>query len=78
MGETTNNETKKQSAKQAQPPKQSKLKALKNEFRKIIWPSKSDVTRQSIVVIVITVILAALISLIDMIINSGLFRLLNI
>ncbi len=76
MGETTNKETKKQA--QAKAPKQSKFKALKSEFRKIIWPSKEEVTKQSIVVIVITIILAAVIAAFDFIIQSGLFKLLNI
>lgn len=71
MGETTN--------KDAQPAlKQGKFKALKTEFKKIIWPSKSDVSKQSVAVIVITAILAVLIALVDVIIKTGLDKILNI
>ena len=70
MGETTN--------KDVQPAlKQSKFKALKTEFKKIIWPSKSNVAKQSVAVIVITTILALLIVGVDFIIKTGLDTILN-
>lgn len=71
MGEATNKD-----AQQA--PKKSKFKALKTEFKKIIWPNKSDVTKQSVAVIVITTILAVIIALVDVVIKTGLDKILNI
>ena len=71
MGETTNKDA--QSAL-----KQSKFKALKTEFKKIIWPSKSDVTKQSVAVIVITTIVAIVIALVDVVIRTGLDKILNV
>ena len=40
-------------------------KGVKAEFSKIIWPTKETLTKQSIAVVTITVITAALIALID-------------
>ena len=37
----------------------------KSEFSKIIWPTKEKLTRQSVAVVVITVITAALIAVLD-------------
>ena len=38
---------------------------VKSEFSKIIWPTKEKLTRQSVAVVVITVITAALIAVLD-------------
>lgn len=45
---------------------------LKSEFNKIIWPNKASIVRQTVVVVVITVIAGLLISLMDNIIQFGL------
>ena len=41
------------------------LEGVKAEFSKIIWPTKEKLTRQSVAVVVITVITAALIAVLD-------------
>ncbi len=38
---------------------------VKSEFSKIIWPTREKLTRQSVAVVVITVITAALIAVLD-------------
>ena len=38
---------------------------MKSEFRKIVWPSREDVTKQTIAVSVVTLIAAILIAIID-------------
>ena len=53
-------------------PKKSWFKGLKGEFKKIIWPDKKSVAKQTTAVVIISVILGALIKLIDMIIQLGL------
>ena len=40
-------------------------KGLKAEFKKIVWPDKESVAKQTAAVIVITIILGAIISLLD-------------
>ncbi len=40
-------------------------KGLKAEFKKIVWPDKESVTKQTAAVIVITIILGVIVSLLD-------------
>lgn len=65
MGEITANTT------QEKAPKKSWFKGLKSEFKKIIWPDKESLVKESVAVIVITVILGLVIALIDMAIELG-------
>lgn len=46
---------------------------LKAEFSRIIWPDKPTVLRQTVVVIIITIIIGILIALIDRLIQWGLW-----
>ncbi len=39
---------------------------VKSEFRKIIWPSKESLTKESIAVIVTTVVLGGIVALLDL------------
>ena len=41
------------------------FKNLKIEFKKIIWPDKKDVAKQTLLIIVVTIILGILIRLLD-------------
>ena len=41
------------------------FKGLNSEFKKIVWPDKESVAKQTAAVIVITIILGAIISLLD-------------
>ena len=66
MGETTANTT------QEKAPKKSWFKGLKSEFKKIVWPDKETLVKESAAVIVITVILGFAIALVDMAIENGL------
>lgn len=45
--------------------KGSFFRNLKIEFKKIVWPDKNSVVRQTIVIIVTTIILGVLIKLLD-------------
>ncbi len=54
--------------------KQSWFKGLKAEWKKILWPSKKTVAKESTAVVIITVILAVLIKALD----TGLVALLNV
>ena len=65
MGETTANTT------QEKAPKKSWFKGLKSEFKKITWPDKETLVKESAAVIVITVILGIVIALVDMAIEYG-------
>ena len=63
MSETTNATEK--------APKKSWFKGLKAEFKKIIWPDKDSLVKQSAAVVVITIILGAVIALLDTVIKYG-------
>ena len=53
MGETASNE---------KAPKTDFIKGLKAEFNKIIWPDKDTLTKETVVVVVSTVILGIVIA----------------
>ncbi len=47
------------------------FKGLKAEFKKIIWPTKDDLTKQTIAVIISSVALGGIIAIVDTIIRYG-------
>ena len=47
------------------------FKGLKAECQKISWTSREDVTKQTIAVVVVSVILGLVIALIDFLLQSG-------
>ena len=63
MGETVSNE---------KAPKTDFIEGLKAEFSKIIWPDKDTLTKETVVVVVSTVILGIVIAVLDLIIKFGL------
>ena len=64
MSETVSNER--------APKKKSFIKTLKAEFKKIIWPDKETLTKQTIAVLISSVVLGAIIAVLDLIIKFGL------
>ena len=52
-------------------PKKSWFKGLKAEFKKIIWPDKASVARQTTAVVLITVVLGIIIVVIDYLLQIG-------
>ena len=46
--------------------KNSVFKAMKAEFKKIIWPDKDSLIKQSVAVIVASLVLGAVIALLDL------------
>ena len=47
-------------------PKKSFFKSIKAEFKKIVWPNKESLLKQSVSVIIISVVLGGVIALLDM------------
>ena len=66
MGEITTANTTQEKA-----PKKSWFKGLKSEFKKIVWPDKDSLVKESVAVIVITAILGVVIALIDLAVEFG-------
>ncbi|WP_041703792.1 preprotein translocase subunit SecE [Lachnoclostridium phytofermentans] len=52
-------------------PKKSWFKGLKSEFKKIIWPDKESLAKQTVAVVVISTILAIVIGIVDQIVKLG-------
>ncbi len=44
---------------------------LKSEFSKIIWPNREDVTRQTIAVVITSIIVGLIIALVDVAAQRG-------
>ena len=57
-------ETKKKASK-----KTSKWKALKAEFKKIIWPDKKTIGKQTVTVITLSICIGLIVGLLDMVIK---------
>ena len=58
--------------------KKSRLQGLKAEFRRIIWPDKEPITKETTAVVVSTVILGIIIALLDLLIKTGLDKVFQI
>ena len=51
--------------------KKSWFKGLKAEFSKIIWPDQKSLTKETIAVLVVSVLLGVIISVVDLIVRFG-------
>ena len=52
-------------------PKKSWFAGLQAEFKKIIWPEKMELVKQTVTVSVVSIVLGLLIALIDTIVQYG-------
>lgn len=82
-------EIKKEEVKQNEPKKTEKsaktekkkggfFKSLKAEFQRIVWPDKDRIVKETTAVVIVTVILGAVIALLDYVIKLGLDKVLQI
>ena len=65
-------------AKVEKAPKTSWVDGLKAEFRKIIWPSKDDLVRQTVAVVAVSVVVGLMIAIMDTLIQYGVDFLVNL
>ncbi len=63
MGENT--------TKEVAAPKKSWFKGLKAEFKKIVWPDKKSLARESVAVVASAVALGIIIKILDVVISYG-------
>ena len=54
------------------------FKEMKKEFRKIIWPDKMTLAKQTAAVVSVSVVLGAIIALIDFLVQNGVDILINL
>ncbi len=57
--------------------KKSWFKGIKSEFKKIIWPDKQTLAKETVAVVSVSVALGAIIAVIDFIIQNGIDILVN-
>ena len=58
--------------------KKSWFKGLSREFKKVIWPDKMTVAKQTAAVVSVSVVLGAIIALIDFLVQNGVDILINL
>ncbi len=51
--------------------KKNRFKGLQAEFRKIIWPDKTTLAKQSAAAVAVTVVLGVIIAIIDFLVQNG-------
>ena len=61
-----------ESTKNDKEPKTNYFKGLKAEFKKIVWPDQETVVSHTTTVVVVTVLLGAVIAVLDFVIKWGL------
>lgn len=54
------------------------FKALKAEFKRVIWPDRDTIIKETTAVVVVTVILGAVIALLDFAIKLGIDKIIQI
>ena len=59
-------------------PKENWFTGLKAEFKKIVWPTKESLARQTAAVVVVSVVVGLIITLLDTIIQYGVNVLVNL
>lgn len=52
------------------------FKGVKAEFKKIIWPNQEKITKQTIATVTVSVVLAAIIAVLDLVFQFGLSKIL--
>ena len=59
-------------------PKTSWFAGLKSEFKKIVWPDKKSLARQSVAVVAVSIVLGLIIAVLDSIFKYGVDILVNL
>ena len=69
MGETENT---------SKAPKENWFAGLKAEFKKIIWPTKESLAKQTTAVVIVSVVVGLIITVMDFLIQHGVDILVNL
>jgi preprotein translocase subunit SecE len=73
MGDTNNNAVETAAKKSG-----SWFKGLKAEYKKIIWPGRDDVTKQTIAVVLVSLVVGVIIAVLDMGLQYGIDFIINL
>ena len=58
-------------ANQEKTPKIKFFDGVKSEFKKIVWPDKNTLLKQSVAVVIVSIVLGVIIAVVDMIVQYG-------
>ena len=58
--------------------KPSKFSQIKAEFKKVVWPDKTSAAKQTVAVVVISVVLGVIIAILDFIFKYGIHFLISL
>lgn len=73
MGDTNTNAVENAARKSG-----SWFKGLKAEYKKVIWPNKDEVTKQTIAVVLVSFVVGVVIALLDMGLQYGIDFIINL
>ncbi|MCD7826906.1 MAG: preprotein translocase subunit SecE [Clostridiaceae bacterium] len=79
--EVQQNEPKKTEPKKTEKAAKKKggfFRSLKAEFKRCVWPEKDRIIKETTAVVIVTVILGAVIALLDFVIKAGLDKIIQI
>ena len=73
MADTNNNAVENAAKKSG-----SWFKGLKAEYKKIIWPGKDEITRQTVAVVLVSLVVGVIIAVLDMGLQYGIDFIINL
>ena len=73
MGDTNTNAVEKAAKKSG-----SWFKGLKAEYKKVIWPNRDEVTKQTVAVVVVSLVVGVVIAILDMGLQYGIDFIINL
>lgn len=73
MGDTNNN-----AVENAAKKSESWFKGLKAEYKKIIWPNRDDVTKQTVAVVLVSFVVGVIIAVLDIGLQYGIDFIINL
>ena len=54
------------------------FRSMKAEFKKIVWPDKEKIIKETTAVVIVTVVLGVIIALLDLVIRLGLDKIIQL
>lgn len=61
-----------EAAKTDKAPKKGWFEGLKSEFKKIVWPDKKSLAKQTAAVVALSVVIGVIITIVDFVVQYGL------
>lgn len=72
------NQNKPQKTDKAAKKKGGFFKSLKAEFKRVVWPDKEKIVKETTAVIIVTIVLGVIIALLDFVIKLGIDKIIQL